>query len=90
MTLEKHNAPWTRKDLSLLRQCARRRLSSRAAAALLGRTVGSVKYKAMTEGVHFRAINQARGVQKRPSLRRKLARIRNARVRRERRTRRAA
>lgn len=64
-TSKKHNSPWTPKDLKKLRQLARAKLSARLAARELGRTTGSVKYKAMTEGVRFRFIDQPKGVQKR-------------------------
>lgn len=57
--------PWTPKDLKLMRLCARQKLSAKAAAALLGRTRGAVAYKAMVEGVSFRAIAQPAGVQRR-------------------------
>lgn len=60
-----HMRDWTARDVKMMRQCARRRLSARAAAKTLGRTRGAVAYKAMVLGVHFRAINQPRGVQKR-------------------------
>jgi hypothetical protein len=63
--LKKHNAPWTPADLKKMRQLAKQRMSARLAARELGRTTGSVKYKAMTEGVRFRFINQPKGVQKR-------------------------
>ena len=64
-TLKKHNAPWTPADLKKMRRLARAKMSARLAARELGRTPGSVKYKAMTEGVRFRFINQPQGVQKR-------------------------
>jgi hypothetical protein len=63
--LKKHNAPWTPADLKKLRSLAKAKLSARLAAQRLGRSTGSVKYKAMTEGVRFRFINQPKGVQKR-------------------------
>lgn len=71
MALKKHNAPWTRADLKKMRALARAKLSARLAARELGRTTGSVKYKAMVEGVRFRAINQPKGVQKRLARRRR-------------------
>lgn len=71
----KHNAPWTPADLKKMRIAARARLSARLAAKELGRTPGAVKYKAMVEGIRFMAINQPRGVQRRPALRRKLRHI---------------
>ena len=76
----KHKAEWTAADLKKLRALARKRMSARLAAAALGRTTGAVKFKAMTEGVRFSFINQPKGVQRRPSLRKKMARIRRARA----------
>lgn len=70
-TARKHNAPWTPADLKKLRALARSKLSARMAASQLGRTTGSVKYKAMTEGIRFNFINQPRGVQKRLARRHK-------------------
>jgi hypothetical protein len=70
-SLRKHNAPWTPADLKKLRALARAKLSARLAARQLGRTTGSVKYKAMTEGVRFRFISQPKGVQKRLARRRR-------------------
>lgn len=64
-TAKKHLAPWTPADMKKMRQCARERMSARLAAKALGRSTGAVKYKAMVEGVHFRAINQPAGVQRR-------------------------
>jgi hypothetical protein len=80
MPHRKHNAPWTPADLKVMRICANKRMSARLAAKALGRTTGSVRYKAMVEGVHFRAINQKPGTQSRPSQRRKLSRLRKARA----------
>lgn len=76
----KHNAPWVPADLKKMRELARKRLSARLAAKALGRTTGAVKYKAMVEGVRFRAINQKPGTQRRPSQRRKLRYIALARA----------
>jgi hypothetical protein len=56
--MKNSNKPWTPKDLSTLRQLARRRLSSRLAAAKLGRSNGATRYKAMCEGISFRSINR--------------------------------
>lgn len=80
MKPKKHNAPWQARELKRLRALARERMSARLAAAALGRTTGAVKYKAMREGVRFHAIEQPRGVQRRPAQRRKLSRIRKARA----------
>jgi hypothetical protein len=57
------NAPWTGTDIKRAREMARRGLSSRQAAAQLGRSTGAVKYKAMVEGIRFHAIEQPRGAQ---------------------------
>ena len=76
--------PWRRDDVRLMRKLARDRRSAREAAPMLRRTVGSVKYAAMVRGVHFRAINQPPGVQRRPEQRAKLARLRRARARKAR------
>ncbi len=65
MPLKKHNLPWTAEDLRKMRSLAKAKKSSRQAARELGRTTGSVKYKAMVEGVRFTFIVQPRGVQKR-------------------------
>jgi hypothetical protein len=69
--LRKHNAPWTPADLKKMRRLAREKLSARLAARELGRTTGSVKYKAMVEGIRFRFIDQPKGVQKRLARRRR-------------------
>lgn len=68
---KKHNDPWTPADLKKMRALAKKRMSARLAARELGRTTGSVKYKAMVEGIRFQAINQPRGVQKRLAGRRR-------------------
>ena len=62
---KKLGLPWTPADVKKMRQLAKAKLSARLAAKELGRSTGAVKFKAMTEGVRFRAINQPRGVQKR-------------------------
>lgn len=56
---------WTRRDVKTMRECARRGLSAKACANRVQRTRGAVAYKAMVEGVRFRAINQPRGAQRR-------------------------
>jgi hypothetical protein len=56
--------PWTPADLKKMRALAKAKLSARLAAKELGRSRGAVAYKAMVEGIRFRAINQPRGVQK--------------------------
>lgn len=57
--------PYTAADLRLMRQLAKQKKSAREAAKVLGRTRGAVAYKAMVEGIHFRAIAQPAGVQRR-------------------------
>jgi hypothetical protein len=74
------NEPYTPADLKVMRDCARQKMSARQAAALLGRTRGAVAYKAMVEGIHFRAVSQPVGVQRRPAQRRKLSQLRKARA----------
>lgn len=74
--LARHNRPWTKHDLKRMRAKARAGMSARLAAADLGRTTGSVKYKAMVEGVSFHYINQPRGVQKKAAR----SRRRNRRI----------
>jgi hypothetical protein len=64
--------PYTSADLKLMRQCARQKMSAREAAKLLGRTRGAIAYKAMVEGISFRAIKQPRGVQKKLARRRQV------------------
>lgn len=59
----KHGQPWGATELAKMRKLARERMSARLAAKALRRTVGATKYKAMTEGVRFHAIEQPRGVQ---------------------------
>lgn len=63
--LRRHNEAWTPADLKMMRSIARSKLPARTAAQFLGRSTGSVKYKAMVEGIRFQAINQPVGVQKR-------------------------
>jgi hypothetical protein len=62
--------PWTESDVKKMRELAQKGLSSRLAAIKLRRTRGAVAFKAMTLGIHFSAIKQPAGVQKR------LARVR--------------
>lgn len=57
--------PWTRTDVRIMREAAKRRKSAKEVGRILGRTRGAVAYKAMVMGVHFHAINQRKGVQKR-------------------------
>jgi hypothetical protein len=65
MPATKLNTPWTPRDLKRTRSLAAQGYSAREAAAELGRSTGAVKYKAMVEGIRFKAINQPVGPQKR-------------------------
>lgn len=73
--IRKHNRPWSPTDVSRMRELAKKKLPATAAAPKLGRTVGSVKYKAMIEGIRFRAINQPPGTQRTRKQRATLSRI---------------
>lgn len=79
------NAPWKAADLLKLKGCAKRGLSARQAACELGRSTGAVKFKAMTEHIRFRFINQPRGTQRTPAQRKLLSRIATRRHRANRR-----
>lgn len=72
--------PWTAADLKRMRTYAKKGYSARATGEILKRTRGAVAFKAMNEGVSFRAIKQPAGVQRRPAQRRKLSRLRKARA----------
>lgn len=63
--------PWLAGDLKKMRELARKRMSARLAAKALRRTTGAVKYKAMTEGIRFHAIEQPQGPQKQLARRRR-------------------
>ncbi len=76
---QRHNRPWSGRDLATLKAKARQRASAREAAKTLRRSCGAVRYKAMVEGVTFRSINQKPGVQRRPKQRRLLSKLRRAR-----------
>lgn len=69
--LRRHNLEWSEFDTKRLRALAAEGVSSREAAKRLGRSTGAVKYKAMTEGVRFHAINQPTGVQRRLARKRR-------------------
>jgi hypothetical protein len=79
------NKPWTAHDLLRMRGFAKERMSTRQAAAKLGRSTGAVKFKAMVEGIRFHAIEQPRGTQRKPAQRRLLSRITTRRHRARRR-----
>jgi hypothetical protein len=82
---KKYQRRWLPPDLRALRSLAKRKLSARQAAPLLGRTVGAVKWKAMDEGVRFHAIEQPVGAQRTLKQRRLLRRVQLARWARARR-----
>ena len=54
----KHMRDWSSRDMKTLRKCAKNRMPARVAAAVLGRSPGAVRYKAMMEGVSFRSIDR--------------------------------
>lgn len=62
--------PWTPKDITVMRTFAKDGKSARETAEKLGRSRGAVAFKAMNEGIRFRAVKQPVGVQ------RKLAKLR--------------
>jgi hypothetical protein len=64
------NTEWTTRDVERMRALAGAGCSARFAASKLGRTRGSVAFKAMNEGIRFQSIAQPRGVQKRIARRR--------------------
>jgi hypothetical protein len=55
---------WTPADERKLRSLAAARMSARLAAAELGRSRGSVAFKAMKLRVSFKAVRQPRGAQR--------------------------
>jgi hypothetical protein len=79
-TKSRHNAPWTQSELKQMRALAKKGMPARIASRILGRTIGAIKYKAMTERIRFHAIEQPVGVQKRLALQRKRSRRRTAGV----------
>lgn len=64
-TKKKLGAPYTPKDLKVMRQFAKSGKSARECAEKLGRSRGAVAYKAMVEGISFGSINQPKGPQRR-------------------------
>jgi hypothetical protein len=68
---KRHNREWTPHDIKRMRSKARAGLSAREASKELGRTMGAVKYKAMVEGIRFKAINQPKGPQLKLAARRR-------------------
>lgn len=56
--------PWSPADVRRMRSLAKRGYSARESAEQLGRSTGATKFKAMTEGIRFSAINQPQGVQR--------------------------
>lgn len=73
------NTPYTKADQKRIRSLAMQGYSAREAAKITGRSRGGLAYFAMREGISFHSIKQAKGVQKRPSQRKKLSRIMKAR-----------
>jgi hypothetical protein len=69
-TKKKLGEPYTPKDLQVMRRFAKAGRSAREAAKELGRSRGAIAFKAMNEGIRFRATEQPKG----PQLR--LARLR--------------
>ena len=55
---------WTENDVKTLKACARAKIPARIAARKLRRSRGAVAFKAMTLGIHFRAIRQPPGAQR--------------------------
>jgi len=53
-----HGKGWSATDLKKLRQLAKQSVSTRAAAAELGRTLASVAQKASIEGISFKPRRQ--------------------------------
>ena len=53
-TPSNHGKGWSAGDLKMLRQLAKQSVSTRAAAAKLGRTLASVAQKASVEGISFK------------------------------------
>jgi hypothetical protein len=64
MAKSRLNSPWTPRDERVLRESAAKHKSAREVARTLRRSRGSVAFKAMSLGVHFSAINQPRGAQR--------------------------
>lgn len=58
MRAKNNKLPWSRRDVRVLRQCAKQRKPAWKAAEQLKRTPGATRYKAMVEGVSFRSINR--------------------------------
>jgi hypothetical protein len=57
---ERNNGnPWTREDMTTLRQLARENTPTRVIGMKLGRTESAVRAKAKTEGISLKPINQS-------------------------------
>jgi hypothetical protein len=65
------NTEWTKRDVQRMRAIARAGHSARFAAGVLGRSRGSVAFKAMRLKVRFGSIKQPKGVQRRIARRRR-------------------
>lgn len=57
---KKHMQPYTPAEVRRIRRYAANRTSARVTAALIGRSPGALRYKAMKLGVRFRSINRRR------------------------------
>jgi hypothetical protein len=75
---------WSARDLRRMRALARQGCSARQAAPRLGRTVGAVKFAAMTHGVRFHAIHQPEGTQRTRRQRATLSRLATRRYQQQR------
>lgn len=60
MRAKRHNKPYSKREIHRMRRYAANRTSARVTAALLGRSPGALRYKAMVEGIRFRSINRRR------------------------------
>lgn len=77
--LKRVGVEYSAEDVQIMRKMAKADYSARETARRLGRTLGGLKYAAMSRGIHFRSIAQKRGTQSKPGQRRKLSRLAKAR-----------
>ena len=73
------NTPWTDAEVRSMRRLASKGYSARQFADRIGRSRGSVAFKAMCVGVSFHAVRQPKGAQ-RKALRTRRRRARMARA----------
>lgn len=59
MKARRHMREYTPAEMRRIRACARKRMSARVTAKLVGRSAGALRFKAMNEGISFRSINRA-------------------------------